>query len=929
MGGAVGIATVPANAGDAKTNNQEYAFQFGFKVDPSDGEFIIKSKLQGTPFFNGIPLNELGDQTQGIYIGTGDQNNYLKVVLAANNGNPGIQIYGENDGNAFVNATYPVANILVTGIVYLYLEIDPIAGLATPYYQAGDDQIKLQVGASITLPSVFSPLLNGTAAMATGIITSAGSGPSFSASWDFLNITTSNPYINEDARSFYNVFVGEPTADFVLDLFTIFNDDDGPQNLTYEVISVEEGSFIKNFVLSDHIFTMQFNSNQTGSSKVVIRATDADEMYVDYEFLVQVIPQPKPFLRINAGGPRYGSWEADRYSSGGVTYTAPVLIANTTDDVLYQSERNRNFSYQLPVPQPGYYRLNLHFAEIFHGVQNNKGVGARVFNVTAEGEQRLSNYDIIKAAGATATAIIEVIDSVYVSDGLLSLQFTTVVDNAKVSAIELAAYSLDPPVNSLPVIENPGTRFVYKDQSFSLQIDAYDADFGDELVYEASGLPASLTLNAETGLITGIVTANFGNYPVTVTVKDGNEGGETQVNFVIKVIQPADYAFRVNSGGPLVTYGNEEWSADYYFTSGTAFRRVVAIANTTQDEIYQTERYGTNFRYEIPMPGPGDYSVTLHFAEIFWTEAGKRIFNVNVEGGQGVLNQYDIFLKAGGANTAIAEKFTVNVTDGFLTIILTSVTDQAKISGIEISTCLRPSITSVTASASEICIGASTTLTVNGTLGEATAWHLYSGNCGGTPIASNTTGVFEVSPSTTTTYFVRGEGGCGSEATCSSITITIKSVDTGVTLAGNTLTASANGASYQWINCTGNVNITGETSKTFTPQESGRYAVRVTQNGCTSVSSCVDVVIVGLRETLSDKITVYPNPARSSVRVSLPENSANVKVDLTDTRGRSIQQHYLMSGTEIEFDISELSNGIYFIHVNSSQYMKTIKLIVN
>ncbi|MDH4058819.1 MAG: T9SS type A sorting domain-containing protein, partial [Cyclobacteriaceae bacterium] len=147
-------------------------------------------------------------------------------------------------------------------------------------------------------------------------------------------------------------------------------------------------------------------------------------------------------------------------------------------------------------------------------------------------------------------------------------------------------------------------------------------------------------------------------------------------------------------------------------------------------------------------------------------------------------------------------------------------------------------------------------------------------------------------------------------------------------ISGNTLTASATGATYQWINCNGNIDIAGQTGKSFTPEESGSYAVRVTVNGCTSTSSCVDVVIVGLQEHLSELISLYPNPANSRVTIELPVPSTNITIDITDASGRSSIRKFYDYGKVIELDTRELSPGMYILHLKASQMAKTIKLVI-
>ncbi|MDP5170113.1 MAG: DNRLRE domain-containing protein, partial [Bacteroidia bacterium] len=91
--------------------------------------------------------------------------------------------------------------------------------------------------------------------------------------------------------------------------------------------------------------------------------------------------------------------------------------------------------------------------------------------------------------------------------------------------------------------------------------------------------------------------------------------------------------------------------------------------------------------------------------------------------------------------------------------------------------CVEPDVPTLSAPSTSICPGQSATITVNGNLNDATSWRLYSGTCGGTLVSSNATGVFSVSPATTTNYFVRGEGGCTTPGACATITITVLTPD--------------------------------------------------------------------------------------------------------------------------------------------------------
>lgn len=142
--------------------------------------------------------------------------------------------------------------------------------------------------------------------------------------------------------------------------------------------------------------------------------------------------------------------------------------------------------------------------------------------------------------------------------------------------------------------------------------------------------------------------------------------------------------YRINAGGPMVTVNGIAWEADRFYSGGqNASVKDLAIYGTTQDVLYRSERYGTQFKYRIPVE-PGMYMLRLHFAEVSLTSAGKRIFDVLVESGQAGVSDLDIVSEA-GANTAVMKVLdNISVRDGFLDVDFKSLVGNAKISAIEV-----------------------------------------------------------------------------------------------------------------------------------------------------------------------------------------------------------------------------------------------------
>jgi subtilisin-like proprotein convertase family protein len=88
--------------------------------------------------------------------------------------------------------------------------------------------------------------------------------------------------------------------------------------------------------------------------------------------------------------------------------------------------------------------------------------------------------------------------------------------------------------------------------------------------------------------------------------------------------------------------------------------------------------------------------------------------------------------------------------------------------------CNEPDVPTATGGTT-ICEGNSVTLAVSsGNLNEATDWAWYSGSCGGTFISNGTSIV--VSPTVSTSYFVRGEGGCSTPGVCEQVDVIVSPV---------------------------------------------------------------------------------------------------------------------------------------------------------
>jgi len=394
-------------------------------------------------------------------------------------------------------------------------------------------------------------------------------------------------------------------------------------------------------------------------------------------------------IEINAGGPAVGPFLADQDFNGGATinHANPITVGGVTNPApvaVYQSARVGNFTYTIPGFAPGSSQtVRLHFAETFFNT-----AGSRTFNVSINGIQALTNFDIFATAGAQNKAVIEPFTQPANSRGQYVIQFTSVINQSLVSAIEITP--------ATPCTAPPAPTALNATTISSSQINlSWTASTSSCAVSyslfrsTSSGFTPSAS-NQIAGNVggtsfsdTGLAASATYFYLVEATNSGGASSPSNQSNATTKAGTTG--AVQINAGGPAVS----PFAADMDFTGGGTINHantidLSGVTNPAPMAVYQTARIG-NFKYTIPGFAAGSsHTVRLHFAETYWTAAGLRIFNVTINGTQ-VLTNFDIFAAAGAKNKAVIEQFTANANaSGQYVITFTPVKDNSLVSAIEV-----------------------------------------------------------------------------------------------------------------------------------------------------------------------------------------------------------------------------------------------------
>ncbi len=407
-------------------------------------------------------------------------------------------------------------------------------------------------------------------------------------------------------------------------------------------------------------------------------------------------------LAIDAGGAASGSFQADTDFAGGspgASVTDAINTANVSNPAptaVYQSNRVGSFSYTVPGLQANTaYKVRLHFAETYF-----TSAGARTMNVSINGKQVLTNFDIYATAGAKDTAVIEEFTTQAPQNGQIVIAVSTVVNNGLLSGVEVIAT----PGATLPpttVVDLSATGS--SPSQATLRWTASATNGATYNVYRSTAygfLPSKATLvksglSATSYVDSGLAyaTPSFSLYPtyyylVTASNSAGESIPSSQATVQLPLLAAAASGIAVNCGS-TVAAGNFIAEVNYRGGQTAASSTAVStsgVANAAPAAVYQTSRFGGPFNYAFPGLTPGgSYTVRVHEAEPYWTAAGQRQFDISLNNVV-VAKNYDIYAQAGGQNKAVVPSFNVNAdASGQIAVqFANDAADNAMCSGIEI-----------------------------------------------------------------------------------------------------------------------------------------------------------------------------------------------------------------------------------------------------
>ena len=1046
-GGAEGALTVVSTTtGDAlgSLNNQDNAFQIGLKSAPGLGNFTITARMLGPFFNNKIPQNY---QSQGIYIGTGDQDNYFKITLNANSGQGGIEVVYENAG---VPTAYQFA--LSGGIpgstLDFALTVNPSSGTIQPKYASNGGSL-INLGSPIAVAGALLNVLRGNTAYAVGVISTCRGSTPFTATWDYIYAS------NDPVTSVGGWQTLVPTSGL----------DTAREENAYvqagDKFYLLGGRGIKPAQLFDPVNKTWTNKASPPIELNHFQAVTLNGLIYAAGAFNGAYPHEVPVPSVYIYNPSTNKWLSvssiptarKRGSAGAVVYNNKIYLMGGLTDGHWSGWVNWFDEYDPATNTwkilPAAPRTRDHFHAVVKndkmyvvGGRRSSGITNQVFELTVP---EVDVYDFITGqwstlpaasniptprAGAGTVLLGNEVIIIGGEDAQPAAYKTTEALNLtnntwrRLADLQQARHGTQAIINNtnIYIAAGAGTRggstLLNSQELFNFFTPA--TPDGTPIVQSQLNAPASIafgvvplnydsikkiTINNTTGnqdiFITSITITGSTSFTVTApattpfTVPVGksielsvkfrptssvsqtatlviNHSTQTGItNIALSGQSPQAPLYRINAGGAQVATSMGTFSADAYFSPspGYTYYKPSGIAGTSDDTLYKTERSATanngTFSYAFPVSN-GQYSVVLHFAEIYWNAIDQRRFDVSIEGIK-VLDNYDIFKKV-GAFTATKETFNVNVSDGMLDIYFSALSadggiNRPKISAIEIAAVSAPANTYYRDADGDSYGNAAVTTTatsppagyvINNTDcndADATvhpgATELCDGkdnNCNGTT-DENCPAIPSLSINTVSVYESQGTANLTvtlSRTTTSAVSVGYRTANgtanspKDYTSKNGTLTIPAN-------SLTGNISVAivrdnkNEGTETFTVQLSNAVNATISDgSGTVSILNGNAPLAVQLDQSVLEQtplstkmlVSVQPNPASNNFNVTIKSfNSQLINIRVMDLTGRIVQQFSkVLPGQTILLGAGYYP-GVYLLEAIQGPERRTMKLI--
>ena len=470
------LTKTDGNAPFHALNTDKSSHQIGLKLCDANEPVWIRTQING-PFFSGGSSQEY---LQGMYIGSGDQDNFVLLALNGDGkGGAGFKIVEEIEGLAS-ERFYSIPTVLSETSLNLFWELNPNQHTAQAYYTRGNSDEYHSIGPTILLTGKTLAAMdcsyrlnNRPSYLAVGLLAKSGSAKPFSATYDYLEIYTDRQScpLETDKREINFQAISEnsnKTLALKLENPMMSKLDISHIEITgrdADMFSINQESFVDLDAHKSAELSVKFNPLTSGTKEANLKIyTSCSSKAIEIPLSGVGATFSEVLYRVNAGGEKILAtdggldWMSDEASKP-ISYVSKgggeIASGTSSEELFYHSsvpsstptalfkkgrqtsatETNMQWTFPLPGKEGSLYQVCLYMV---NSCACSSEDGQRVFDLEIEGKKVAEHMDLAGQFGHQ-TAVTLCYPIKLGKDGKLDINFLRDIKSPIVNAIEIRA----------------------------------------------------------------------------------------------------------------------------------------------------------------------------------------------------------------------------------------------------------------------------------------------------------------------------------------------------------------------------------------------------------------------------------------------------------------------------------------------------------
>jgi len=165
------------------------------------------------------------------------------------------------------------------------------------------------------------------------------------------------------------------------------------------------------------------------------------------------------------------------------------------------------------------------------------------------------------------------------------------------------------------------------------------------------------------------------------------------------------------------------------------------------------------------------------------------------------------------------------------------------------------------------------------------------------------------------------------------LSLSLSPSDTNIWQSGDTLFTTPQNANFRWWNCDKQQFVYAANQSYFVPFQNGHYAVEISSNGCSYLTSCLEVTGLAIGESKNNNLSIriMPNPNKGVFFLELEaQGKQEYQIQIFDALGKEIYNQTIEfeDYKKLKIDLESKPAGVYQLRIVLEEEVISRRIII-